>query len=309
MKNMKYKRNKDIRDDMPLVIKVSAYVFTTLLSVACLVPFLLCISASLTEEVTLATYGYRLIPKKFSTAAYQYILESGGQVWNGFRVTLIVCVSSVSLGLLMMSLFAYAVTRPSFPWKNQFAFFSYFTMLFSGGMVSSYIVKTRLYNLGDTIWVLILTGCVGAYNILLMRTYMRTSIPVEIFESAKIDGAGEVRCYWQFAIPMSKPMLATIGLFLTVSHWNSWNTAHLYLVKRNDLAPIQLVLKKIEHMQEYLNSAEVQMTQSIDEVLEAMPTESFKMALVTIVALPMLIAYPFFQRFFVKGITVGSVKG
>lgn len=310
MKNHKIANNKDVRDDMPVVIKVVAYITTTFFALACLIPFLLCLSASVTEEVTLATYGYQLIPKKISLAAYQYILDSGDQVWRAYGVTLIVTATGTLLGLLVMSLFAYAVTRPSFPWKNQFALFSYFTMLFQGGMVSAYIINTRLYHLGDTIWILILNGCVSAYYILLMRTYMSNSIPSEIFESAKMDGAGEIRCYWQFALPMSKPTLATIGLFSVVKYWNDWNTGHLYLIKRNDLAPIQLVLKRIENMAEFLNSAEGQMSQvDYDEMLEALPTESFKMALVVMVALPMIIFYPFLQRFLVKGVTVGAVKG
>ena len=310
MKKFNFTKHKNIQDDMPIAIKIVAFIATTFLSVASVVPLLLCLSASLTDEMALATYGYKLIPSKFSTAAYEYILESGRQVWRGFGVSLVTTAAGVCLGLLLMSLFAYAVTRPSFPWKNQFSFFSYFTMLFSGGMVSSYIINTNYYHLRDTIWILILSGSVGAYNILLMRTYMRSSIPTEIFESAKMDGAGDVRCYWQFALPMSKPMLATIGLFLTVGHWNNWNTGHLYLIRRNDLSPIMLVLKRIENMADYLSQAESQMSQSaLDDAMAALPTESFKMALVVTVALPMIIAYPFFQKFLVKGITVGSVKG
>lgn len=309
MKGM-IKKKTAVRDSMPATVKVVALVVTTLLSIACVVPFLLCVSASFTDEATLSAYGYKLIPMKFSTAAYQYFFQAGAQVWRAYGVTIVVTVSGVFLGLAAMSMYAYAITRPSFPWKNGFSFFSYFTMLFNGGMVSSYIFNTNFYHLRDSIWILILSGCIGAYNILLMRTYMKSSIPAEIFESAKMDGAGEFQCFWQFALPLAKPMLATIGLFLMVSYWNNWNTGFLYLVKRNDLAPIQLVLKRIENMNEYLAAAETQMSQAnLDAQLAALPTESFKMALVVVVALPMIIAYPFFKKFLVNGITVGAVKG
>jgi len=302
--------SNSLQDDMPIYLKTFAYIITTLFAICCILPVLLTLSVSFTDDKVLGLYGYSFIPKKFSIDAYYYILENGMQIWRSYGVTILITVLGVLLGLIAMTMFAYAITRPSFPWKNQFGIFSYFTMLFNGGMVATYIVNTQLYNLKDNIWVLILTGAVGAYNILLMRTYMRTSIPEQVLESARIDGANEFRCFIQFAVPMAVPMIATIALFMVVSYWNNWNTGMLYLVKRNDLAPIQLVLKRIENNINFLAAAEGTMSgMDLEQMKRNVPTESFRMAVTMMAAAPMIIVYPFFQRFFVKGITIGAVKG
>ena len=304
------KKYKELTDDMPVLIKAIAYIATTGLALSCIIPLLLCLSISFTDEETLGFYGYKFIPLKFSTQAYQYIFENGSQIWRAYGVTLVVMITGIIIGLLIMSLFAYAVTRPNFPWKNQFSFFSYFTMLFNGGMVSSYIINTTVYHLRDTIWILILTGCVSAYNIILMRTYMKNSIPNEILESAAVDGASETRRFFQFALPMSVPMLATIALFMAVGYWNNWNTGMLYIIKNTNLSPIQLVLKRIENNIDFLARAEQNMSGSdLEQIRQTVPSESFRMALTIMVALPMVVSYPFFQRFFISGITVGAVKG
>lgn len=312
--NTKIKQKKQVhnklKDDMPMAVKLIAYVCTTLFSITCIIPLLLCISSSFTSEEALGRYGYRLIPPEFSTEAYSYIIKNGSQIWQAYGITIFVTVTGVLFGLFVMSMFSYAITRPSFPWKNQFGFFSYFTMLFSGGLVASYMVNTTIYGLRDTIWILILSGSVGAYNILLMRTYMRTSIPHEVIESAEIDGAGAFKCYFIIALPMAVPMLATIALFMTVGYWNNWNTGMLYLIQRNDLAPIQLVLKRIENNIQYMSQAEQNMSSlDFEQAQKAIPAEAFRMALTVMVALPMLVSYPFFQKFFINGITVGAVKG
>lgn len=315
MKTVKNKKNTGLEknkltDDMPFFIKIISYLGTSLLALFCIIPLWLTLSISFTEEKTLGYYGYKFIPKVFSLDAYEYVVKNGSQIWHSYGVTLIVTVTGVVVGVLLMSMFAYAVTRSSFPWKNTFSFFVYFTMLFHGGIVASYIVNTTLYHLRDTIWILIITGCVSAYNIMIMRTYMRTAIPEEVIESAKIDGAGEFMCYYKFALPMAVPMLATIALFMTVAYWNNWNTALLYIIKRNDLIPIQLLLKRIENNMEFLAKSESTMSSmDYNEMADEFPTESFRMALTMMVAMPMIIAYPFFQKFFVKGVTVGAVKG
>lgn len=299
-----------LQEDMPVYIKICAYIINTLFAICCILPVLLTLSISFTDDKVLGLYGYSFIPKKFSIDAYYYILENGSQIWRSYGITIFITILGVLLGLTMMTMFAYAITRPSFPWKNQFGFFSYFTMLFNGGMVATYIVNTQMYNLKDNIWILILTGAVGAYNILLMRTYMRNSIPEQVLEAARIDGANEFRCFIQFAVPMAVPMIATIALFMVVSYWNNWNTGMLYLVKRSDLAPIQLVLKRIENNINFLAAAEGKMSgMDLEQMKRNVPTESFRMAVTIMVAVPMIIAYPFFQRFFVKGITIGAVKG
>lgn len=303
-------RKKSLTDDMPLAFKCLALFLTTLLSVACVVPFLLTVSISFTEETALRMHGYGLIPAEFSTEAYQYILKNGAQIVRSYGVTIFVTVFGTILGIILMTMLAYSLSRPHFPWKRQFTFVVFFTMLFSGGMLSSYIIITGVYHLRDTIWALILPSCCTPMYILILRTYMSTSIPPAVIESAKIDGAREFTCYWRIVLPMAVPSIATISLFLAVNYWNNWNNAFLYILMRTDLMPIQLLLKRIENEIQFLaNNVEGLSAMEAAAIQDTIPGETVKMALVVLVVVPIMVAFPFFQRFFVKGITVGAVKG
>lgn len=308
--NTKKKKHKDLTTDIPVIVKILAYIFTTALSILCVVPLWLTGSISFTEEYSLAVDGYHFWPKVFSLRSYEYIFENGQMIWQAYGVTILITILGTLFTLVVTFMFAYAISRRSFPWGYKLTFFAYFTTLFSGGMVSSYIVNSTIYNLRDNPLVLILFGSIGAMNMLIVRTYMRTSVPDSVIESAKIDGAGEFLCLFKIVLPMSIPVLATIGLMRAVSLWNDWNTSYLYLPTNNDWAPIQLVLKKIEKNIEYLASNTQNMTQEqIEEMQREMPSDGFRMGLTMMVAMPLVIAYPFFQKYFVKGITIGAVKG
>ncbi len=224
------KRKKSLTDDMPLLFKAFALFITTLLSLACIIPFWLTISISLTEDTALRMNGYGLIPSVFSTEAYEYILKNGTQIVRSYGVTIFITVFGTLLGIIIMTMLAYTLSRPNFPWKKQFTFIVFFTMLFSGGMVSTYIIFTSVYHLRDTIWALILPCCCTPMYILILRTYMSTSIPPAVLESARIDGAKEFTCYWKIVLPMAVPSIATISLFLAVNYWNNWNNAFLYIL-------------------------------------------------------------------------------
>ncbi len=304
------KQKSALGDDMPRVVKAVAYLCTTLFSLVCILPVFFALSISFTEEKSLAVSGYHLIPQKFSLNAYEYVFKDADLIFRSYGVTIAVTVLGTLLGLFVMSMFAYAVTREKFPWKFQFSFYVYFTMLFSGGMVASYIVVSNILHLKDNFLVLILPCCYSAMYLIIMRTYMRTSIPPSVVESARIDGASEFTCYAQIVLPMSVPVLTTIALFLAIAYWNNWFTSFLYVVNNNKIIPLQLLLKRIENDVEFLSSASNGMsTAEVEEMRESLPSESFKMALVMMIITPMLIAYPFFQKFIVKGITVGAVKG
>lgn len=310
-KKKKMFEEMDIKNaDLSIGVKFIFYLITTLLTISTLVPLILTIVVSLTDNDTLMLEGYKLIPSKWSLSAYEYLFKSGAQIWQAYGVTIFITVAGTCLGILFMSLFSYAITRQSFPWRNQFIFFVYFTMLFSGGLVPTYMMISNVLNLRDNIMVLILPLCTNATYILIMRTYMRTSIPASVEEAAKIDGAGEWRCYWQIIMPMCIPVIATIALFLAVNYWNDWYTSFLYIVQNDDIVPIQLLLKRIENNIQYLsNAASTGMSGiEIQELNNNLPEESVKMALVVMVTLPILIAYPFFQKYFINGITIGSVK-
>lgn len=306
------KREADLQPsvaDVPVFVKILGYIITTLVSITTVVPLLLTVSVSFTDDKSLALNGYKLIPEKFSLEAYRYIINNGSQIWQSYGVTIFITVVGTVIGLVCMSLFAYAVTRNSFPWGTQFVFVVFFCMLFSGGMVPTYMVVSNVLHLRDTIWALILPGCISGMYIMILKTYMRTSIPPAVVESAKIDGAGEYRCFFTIVLPMAVPVLATIALFLAINFWNGWYHAFLYVVKNQKIVPIQLLLKRFENNIEYLANSNNLNFQETEQLRDALPVESAKMALVVMVALPILIAFPFFQRFFVKGITVGAVKG
>ncbi len=308
--NTKKKKQKDLTVDIPIVVKILAFIFTTGLSVLCIVPMWLTLSISFTDEFSLAKDGYGFIPKVFSVKSYEYILENGSVVWQAYGVTILITIVGTIITLAITCMLAYTLSRRSFPWGYKLSFFVYFTTLFSGGMVSSYIVNTTMYNLRDNPLILVVAGAVGAMNVLIVRTYMRTSIPDSVIESAKIDGAGEFRCFAQIVLPMAVPVLATIGLFRAVGLWNDWNTSYLYLPTNDAWAPIQLVLKKIEKNIEYLAAnSHLLSAEEAKKLEEELPSDGFRMALTMMVAMPIVIAYPFFQKYFVKGITVGAVKG
>ena len=199
---------KDIkREDLPKSIKAIMTTITTLLSFSMLIPLLLTISVSFTENETLMLEGYKLIPSKWSTSAYEYLFKAGSQIWQAYGISIFVTIVGTIAGLFVMTTFAYAITRNSFPWKKQYVMFVYITMLFSGGMIPIYMMVANVLGLRDNILALILPLCVNGTYILILRTYMRTSIPPTVVEAAKIDGAGDWRCFWQIVLPMCKPVV------------------------------------------------------------------------------------------------------
>jgi len=313
---VKIKKNKEViekdikREDLSAVTKFILTLITTLLSVSMLIPLLLTIAVSFTENETLMLEGYKLWPSKWSLSAYEYLFKTGGQIWQSYGVSICVTIIGTLFGLSIMTLFAYAITRKSFPWKRQFILFIYFTMLFNGGLVPTYIMYSNILHLRDSALALILPLCINGTYILILRTYMRTSIPDSIEEAAKIDGAGDFLSFYKIILPMCVPVIATIALFLAVAYWNDWYQAFLYIVENDKMVPIQLLLKRIENEIQYLsNAASTGMSGvEIQNLNDSLPEESVKMALVVLVTIPIMVAYPFFQKYFVNGITIGSVK-
>lgn len=297
---------RKLGDEIPAIVKILSYILTSLFALACVLPLIMVVSVSVTDEVTLRLNGYSIIPAKFSFAAYKYIFTNSGQVLQSYLVTIASTVSGVALGLVLMSSLAYVISRDNFAYRKQFTFLIFFTMLFSGGMLSSYIINTNVLKLRDTFAALVLPACVSPMYVMILKSYMRTNIPLSVVESAKMDGASEIRCYMSIVLPMALPSIATIALFMTINYWNSWYHAFLY-VRRNTLIPIQLLINRIEKEIQYLAQAGGGGSAMLT-MQEDIPSESVKMALVVVIVVPILIAYPFFQRFFVKGITLGAVK-
>lgn len=296
--------------EIPLWVKTVAYIITTMLSLVCIFPFLLTLSVSLTDEDALREFGYRLIPAKIGLQGYEYIMQNSTQIFRSYGVTIFVTVVGTLVGLFLMSSYAYVISRKYFPWKKQITFVAFIPMVFTAGMLPSYLVNTVLLHLRDTVWALILPASMIGMYVLILRTFMSTSVPDSVVESAKMDGANEFICYIKIVLPMSIPALATIALFLTVNYWNNWMLGFLYILTNKTIIPIQLLLKRIENEIQFLANNVGMMSASEAAAIKAsIPGESVRMCLVVIVAVPIVVAYPFFQKFFIKGITVGAVKG
>ncbi|SCW50755.1 putative aldouronate transport system permease protein [Paenibacillus tianmuensis] len=278
-----------------------------ILAIACVFPFVFVTIISFTDEGTLARNGYRIIPEKWSLEAYRYVFKAGDQLLQSYGVTIAVTVIGTVLSMIMIALFAYAVSRKSFKYRNFFSFFAFFTMLFNGGLVPTYIVVTQLLGLKDSIWGLILPLAVNAFYIMIMRTFFSTSVPDAIIESGKIDGAGEFGIFFRLVLPLSLPGLATIGLFSTLGYWNDWFNALLYIDKPS-LVPLQSMLMRIETSMQFIlqNTSNPSMGVAM---LQSLPQDTSRMAMVVLATGPIVFAYPFFQRYFIQGLTVGAVKG
>ena len=277
------------------------------LSLICVIPFIFVMIISITDEESLTMNGYRFIPEKFSLYAYEYIVSAGENILRSYGVTILVTVLGTVLGLLLTGTYAYALSRKTYAYRKFFTTVITIPMLFSGGMIANYLIVTKVMMLKDTIWALILLLCLNSFNIIVLRTFFKTSIPDAVVESAKIDGASEWRLFFQIVIPMALPGLATIGLFLTLGYWNDWFNAMMYMDNK-DMIPLQYLLIQIESSIDWL--ANNKATMGVDGIAVAanMPKETIKMAIVVISTLPIIFAYPFFQRYFVNGLTVGAVK-
>ncbi|MBL1228076.1 carbohydrate ABC transporter permease [Enterococcus sp. BWB1-3] len=279
-----------------------------LFAISCILPFFFVIVISLTSETSLAENGYRFWPGEFSTAAYTYLFsgQMSSKIFQAFGVTVFVTVFGTFVNATMTSLYAYAISRSNFPFRRFFTLVALITMLFSPGMVANYLVMTNLLQLKDTIWALILPLALGPFNILVMRTFFKKTVPDSIIESARIDGASEIKIFVSIVLPLAVPGIATISLFAALGYWNDWFNALLY-VQKDSLIPLQALLMRIQNNLDYLAKS-TGMAAQVQGGLAALPSESARMAIVVVSTLPIAVTYPFFQRYFVGGLTIGGVK-
>ncbi|MBB6713374.1 carbohydrate ABC transporter permease [Clostridium gasigenes] len=286
---------------------VGLNIFFAILAAMAIIPFIFVLIISLTSEQSLLMNGYKFWPEEWSLEAYKYIFTSSSQITRAYGITIIVTIGGTLLGLAIMSTYAYALSRKSFIYRKFFTKLIFIPMLFSGGMVASYLVVTRFLGLKDNILALILPICVSSFNIIILRTFFKTTVPDAIVEAAKIDGASEWVTFIKVVLPISVPGIATIGLFLTLGFWNDWFNAMLY-IDDNSLIPLQYLLVRLETSMEFLANNATTMGTGAIEAASKMPKETAKMAIVVITTLPILFAYPFFQKYFVGGLTIGAVK-
>ena len=288
--------------------QVGAHIVMAILSLCCIFPFLLLIRSSITDEQELIRNGYTLFPKALSLNAYQYMFKSSNKIISAYGITILSTVVGTVCGLSMTILMAYPLSRRDLPGRNGLAFYVFFTMLFSGGLVPTYIMYTRYIKVSNTIWALIIPSLVvNAFYVIMMRTYFSTNIPEAVIEAARIDGAGEFRILLTIVLPMSIPMVATMTLLIGLSYWNDWKNGLYYLQQNKSLYSIQVLLndmlRDVQALKSGMDAA------AAAEITANMPSTGIKMAIAVVGVLPVLIVYPFFQKYFVKGITIGAVKG
>lgn len=282
---------------------VVAHVVMIVLSLVAILPFILLVTASFTDNNTAVREGYSYLPSVWSLEAYQYILKNAGMIFNAYKMTILSTLIGTAGGVLMTLLFSYMLSQKELPGRKILTFLVLLTMLFNGGLVPTYLVYSSTFHIKDTIWALVIPNLLmNGFNIILVKNYFENSIPGELYESARIDGAKELRIFFKIALPLSKPIMATIGLLMGITYWNDWQNG-LYYLNDKSLYTIQNVLNQINQNIAYLAQTSVSVN------VADLPTATARMAIAVIGILPVLIVYPFFQKYFVKGITMGAVKG
>jgi putative aldouronate transport system permease protein len=301
---MKTVKNKIKLDTSDIIVRGFAYIFITLFSIACLIPFILMISTSFSTEALVTKTGFAIIPKGFTTFAYDILLRNSRQLVGSYVVTIVMTVGGTLLGLFVISMTGYALQRKDFPFRNGISFYIYFTTLFSGGLVPYYLLISKYLGLKDNYLAVFLPLLMSPWLIILMKNFIK-AIPFEITESGKIDGAGDITIFVKLILPMLKPALATIGLFIALGYWNEWYNSMLFLSASVEFRPLQYhlykIINEVASLKNSLAGANVPVT--------SLPLETLKMATAVVATGPIIFLYPFVQKYFIAGITVGAVKG
>lgn len=281
-------------------------VVMTVYAAVCVLPLILVVIVSFSSEESIFEKGYSFFPSEYSLEAYDYFLKLGDQIIRSYGITIFVTLVGTLLSLTVTAMFAYVLSRPDYRYGRILTVILLITMLFNGGLVPSYIINTQMLGLQNSLWALILPLSLNAFYVIVLRTFFK-SIPLEIIEAAHMDGAGEFRTFVRVVLPLSKPGIATIGLFTVITYWNDWFYGMLYIFD-TEKYPIQTLLQSMQNSLETLTKASVN-AMEYTEMASNVPTDSARMALTVLVVVPVMLAYPFFQKYFVKGLTVGGVKG
>jgi putative aldouronate transport system permease protein len=276
-----------------------------LFALLCIVPLVAVVSVAFTEEKDIVVSGYHLFPRSVSTSAFRYVLSNPRQILRSYEISAVVTALGSAVALLVIALVAFPLSRPDYRYRRPLSFYVFFTMLFNGGLVPWYILISRYLQLKNHLAVLIIPYLVIPWFVLLLRTFF-SQLPISLFESAKIDGASDFRSFFTILLPLSKPALATVGLFICLQYWNDWWLPLLY-VDTEKLVPLQYMLYRMMANITFLTSQMTQTGITID--IRNLPNESARMAMCVLAAGPMLFVFPFFQKYFVRGLTAGSIKG
>ena len=291
------------------IFQVIIHIFLILLALCAVLPIWILVAGSITGEQELILSGYSFIPKTLSLDAYKYLFYKGADILRAYGITIFITIFGTAVSLLMTPLLAYPLSRKDFKARNIFAFLVFFTMLFNGGIVPSYIMWTQIFHMKNTIWALIVPGLLmNGFNVILMKNYFAQNIPPELIEAMKVDGAGKFCIFFKMVLPLSLPIMATVGLFVGIGYWNDW-TNGLYYITDTSLFSLQNLLNRILQDVQFLSSSTLSQAAGGAAAQTTMPSVSIRMAISVVGILPIMILYPFFQKYFVKGITIGAVKG
>lgn len=284
------------------------HILIGLYALICIIPFIFVIIISFTAESSIRDIGYSFIPNLLSVDSYQYILKTGDLLMRSFFNSVFTSVVGTVLSVLICILYSYTLFRKDFKFRQFFMFFSFFTMLFGGGLTPTYMVCKSMLGLNDNYAALIVPLLVNPFNFIIMRTFFQSSVPEALIESAAIDGSGEYRTLFQIIVPVSKPGIATIALLNMLAYWNEWFIALLY-IRTPKLFPLQYMLMRIQQQAEFLVNNSSRLGAEVQNIAAQIPKNSMLMAFVVIIVVPIAFAYPFFQRYIISGLTIGAVKG
>ena len=311
----KQKINADMNDNMTRLNRINPVtnvlfnLLFVILALCCVVPILFIFIISITDEQVIRTQGYQFFvtAETVSGEAYKYLWSQRSTILNAFWVSVEVTVLGTVLGVALTCLMGYVLSRAEHKLNNFLTIMVFIPMVFGGGLAASYVVNTQILHLDDTLWILILPLPVSSFNVTIARTFFRTTVPDSIIESARIDGASQWTIFFRIVMPISKPVLATIGLFLAFGYWNDWYQSMLY-IKSDELKSLQAMLNSMQKDLEFLTKNPTAGLSQAD-MIKSMPQESVRMAIAFVVAVPIACIYPFFQKYFISGLTVGAVKG
>ncbi|HBI74341.1 MAG TPA: sugar ABC transporter permease [Lachnospiraceae bacterium] len=307
---MKKKDSSQERSKLNRIKKPTNFLFNIifiLVSLICVIPFVFVFIISITSEASIANNGYQFFPSELSSSAYKFLWNEKKAIIDALGISVLVTVVGTALGVILTTALGYVLSRPQYKLKGFLTWIVFIPMIFNGGMVASYVVNSNILGLKNTVWALILPLLVSSFNVVICKTFFKTTVPDSIIESAKIDGASQLNIFTRIVVPISKPVFATIGLFLTFAYWNDWFQSSLYITNAK-LYSLQALLNNMQKNIEYLaNNPTAGL--SLQQYKSMMPTESVRMAIAVVIVLPIACAYPFFQKYFVTGLTIGAVKG
>lgn len=303
-------KKKDLRLNT-ISVKTEAlfHVIIGLFSIACIIPFIFVVIISFSAESSIREIGYSFFPTTWSTEAYRYAFDKLPQIWRSYFNSFFITVVGTVLSTTMCAMYAYALFRPDFKFRGFFNFLSFFTMIFGGGLVPTYIVSKQLLGLSENYAALIVPLLVSPFNIIVMRSFFKSSVPMDLIEAATIDGSGEYSTLFRVVVPIAKPGIATIALLNALAYWNEWFSSLLYIRQNKVLQPLQALLMELQNNVDYLSRMAGMMGASAIQESAKLPSQSLRMVLVVLIVIPIACAYPFFQRYIVSGLTIGSVKG